>query len=95
MAVLIATLVLFPYLLYRFTTAFERATRSLERFLGVMTVVLVVWTFALVWLVQDRGWSPAAAGVVVGVAQVAGVAGRIGAGQLSDMVRSRMASQSG
>lgn len=40
-------LVLFPYLLYKFTTAFERAARGLERFVGLMTVVLVVWSFAL------------------------------------------------
>ncbi|MGH3115868.1 MAG: sensor histidine kinase [Gaiellales bacterium] len=40
-------LVLFPYLLYKFTTAFERAARGLERFVGVMTIVLVVWSFAL------------------------------------------------
>ena len=43
----IALLVLFPYLLYRFTTTFERAPAGLERFLGVMTVVLLAWTFAL------------------------------------------------
>ena len=43
----IALLVLFPYLLYRFTTTFERAPAGLERFVGVMTAVLVVWTFAL------------------------------------------------
>ncbi|HEV2903378.1 MAG TPA: ATP-binding protein [Gaiellaceae bacterium] len=43
----IALLVLFPYLLYRFTTTFERAPGGLERLLGLMTVVLVVWTFAL------------------------------------------------
>ena len=43
----IALLVLFPYLLYRFTTTFERAPVGLERFVGVMTAVLVVWTFAL------------------------------------------------
>lgn len=43
----IALLVLFPYLLYRFTTTFERAPAGLERFLGLMTVVLVVWTFLL------------------------------------------------
>ena len=43
----IALLVLFPYLLYRFTTTFERAPQGLERFLGLMTVVLVVWTFLL------------------------------------------------
>jgi signal transduction histidine kinase len=44
---LIAVLVLFPYLLYRFSAAFERPTRWLERWLGLMTLVLVVWTYAL------------------------------------------------
>ncbi|GAA5156324.1 MFS transporter [Nocardioides marinquilinus] len=49
-----------------------------------------VWTFALVWLVDDRGWSPAAAGTLVAVAQLLGALGRIAAGQLSDAVRSRL-----
>ncbi len=49
-----------------------------------------VWTFALVWLVDDRGWTPAAAGSLVAAAQVAGAFGRIAAGQLSDAVRSRL-----
>jgi signal transduction histidine kinase len=40
-------LVLFPYLLYKFTTAFERAPRGLERLLGLMTLVLVVWSLSL------------------------------------------------
>lgn len=44
---LIAVLVLFPYLLYRFSTAFEPPTRWLERWLGLMTLVLLVWTYAL------------------------------------------------
>lgn len=43
---LIAALVLFPYLVYRFTTAFNPPSRRLEQRLGVMTVVLLVWTFA-------------------------------------------------
>lgn len=43
----IALLVVFPWLLYRFTTTFERASRGLERFLAVMTGVLVLWTFLL------------------------------------------------
>jgi signal transduction histidine kinase len=43
----IGLLVLFPYLLYRFTTTFERAPGGLERFLGVMTVVVLAWTFLL------------------------------------------------
>jgi signal transduction histidine kinase len=51
-------LVLFPFLLYKFTTAFERAARGLERFVGVMTVVLVVWSFALPDVPnEDEPWS--------------------------------------
>jgi MFS family permease len=59
---------------------------------SVLLVVpqFVVWTFALVWLVQDRGWAPGAAGAVVAVAQVVGAFGRIAVGQLSDMVGGRM-----
>ena len=71
-----------------------RGDRYLPRIHGVSSLLVVpqfvVWTFALVWLIDDRGWSPAAAGGVVAVAQVAGVLGRIGAGQLSDVVGSRM-----
>ncbi|WP_230486928.1 MFS transporter [Nocardioides anomalus] len=71
-----------------------RADHYLPRIHGVSVLLVVpqfvVWTFALVWLVQDRGWSPAAAGVLVAVAQVAGALGRIGVGQLSDVVSSRM-----
>jgi signal transduction histidine kinase len=44
---LIAVLVLFPYLLYRFSAAFEPPTRWLERWLGLMTLSLLVWTYAL------------------------------------------------
>jgi signal transduction histidine kinase len=44
---IIAGLALFPYFLYRFTTAFRPPTRSLERFLALMTVVVVAWTFLL------------------------------------------------
>jgi hypothetical protein len=44
---LIAVLVLFPYLLYRFTTAFVRPTRKLEGLVGLMTASLLVWTYAL------------------------------------------------
>jgi signal transduction histidine kinase len=44
---LIAVLVLFPYLLYRFTTAFRPPTRRLERSLALMTLTLLVWTFAV------------------------------------------------
>ena len=59
---------------------------------SVLLVVpqFVVWTFALAWLVQDRGWSPGAAGAAVAVAQVVGAFSRIGVGQLSDVVGGRM-----
>ncbi|MBS42031.1 MAG: MFS transporter [Nocardioides sp.] len=71
-----------------------RADRFLARVHGVSVLLVVpqfvVWTFALVWLVQDRGWSAAAAGTLVGLAQVGGALGRIAAGQLSDVVASRM-----
>lgn len=66
----------------------------LARIHGVSVLLVVpqfvVWTFALVWLEQDRGWSAASAGVLVLVAQIFGALGRIAAGHLSDVVRSRM-----
>jgi MFS family permease len=71
-----------------------RRDSYLARIHGVSVLLVVpqflVWTFALVWLVQDRDWSPAAAGTVVAVAQVAGALGRIGVGHLSDVVGGRM-----
>ncbi|MGZ6745343.1 MAG: MFS transporter [Nocardioides sp.] len=71
-----------------------RRDRFLVRVHAVSVLLVVpqflVWTFALVWLVQDRDWSPAAAGSLVALAQLAGALGRIGAGHLSDVVASRM-----
>ena len=71
-----------------------REDSFLARIHGVSVLLVVpqflVWTFALVWLVQDRGWAPAAAGGVVAIAQVAGALGRIAVGHLSDVVGSRM-----
>jgi signal transduction histidine kinase len=55
----VAMLVLFPYLLYRFTTAFEPPTLRLERFLAVMTAVLLTATFSLPYYPNDdesRPW---------------------------------------
>ena len=43
----IAMLVVFPYFLFRFTDAFKRAHGLIWRLLLTLTVVLVVWTFAL------------------------------------------------
>ncbi|MCX2930432.1 MFS transporter [Mycobacterium sp. CVI_P3] len=50
----------------------------------------VVWTFTLVWLITDRGWSAEAAGVLVMFAQVLGALGRIAAGRWSDRMGSRL-----
>ena len=60
-----------------------------------VSVLLVVpqamlWTFTLVWLMIDRGWSAASAGAMVTAAQVLGALGRIAAGRWSDVVGSRL-----
>ena len=59
---------------------------------SVLLVVpqFTVWTFMLVWLVSERGWATGAAGLLVAGTQFLGAFGRIGVGQLSDLVRSRM-----
>jgi len=49
----------------------------------------VVWTFGLTWLVDELGWAAGLAGIVVAATQLIGAFGRIGAGHLSDLVRSR------
>ncbi|VFA98859.1 MFS transporter [Nocardia cyriacigeorgica] len=49
-----------------------------------------VWTFALLWLHRDIGWSLPAAGALVTATQLLGAAGRIGAGAWSDRVGSRL-----
>jgi sugar phosphate permease len=68
--------------------------RYLGRVHGVSMLLVVpqfvVWTYTLVWLVDDRGWSPGAAGALVALTQVAGALGRIAVGHLSDRVGSRM-----
>ena len=49
-----------------------------------------VSAFTLVYLVGQRHWDPTAAGRVIFWFQIAGAAGRIGAGVWSDAVRSRL-----
>jgi len=49
-----------------------------------------VATFALVYLVEGRGWTALAAGRLLAVAQVGGAATRLGAGYWSDRAGSRM-----
>ena len=56
----------------------------------LVTPQSLVWTFTLVWLMADRGWSAVSAGALVTVAQVLGAAGRIAAGRWSDMTGSRL-----
>ncbi len=58
----IALLLLFPYLLHRFTTVFRTATSALERALGLMTLAMIVWTFALPHI-PEQG-EPRAAGFI-------------------------------
>ncbi|WP_235545354.1 MFS transporter [Phycicoccus sp. Soil802] len=71
-----------------------RSDHTLARVHGVSMLLVVpqflVWTYSLAWLVTDRGWSAASAGALVAVTQVCGALGRIGVGDLSDRVGSRM-----
>jgi MFS family permease len=50
-----------------------------------------VATFALVFLVDPRGWTALAAGRLLAVGQLCGAASRLGAGYWSDRVGSRLA----
>jgi MFS family permease len=47
-------------------------------------------TFGLVWLVSGQGWTPLAAGILLGAAQFGGAIGRIGIGVLSDRLGARL-----
>lgn len=49
-----------------------------------------VWTYMLVWLTDDKGWSTFGASALVASTQLLGAAGRIGAGWWSDLVGSRL-----
>ena len=55
----IAVLVLFPFLLYRFTAAFEPPARRLERLVGFVTAAVVAWTLALPDIPQPGESRPA------------------------------------
>jgi sugar phosphate permease len=70
------------------------ADSFLWRVHGVSVLLVIpqfaVWTFGLVWLVDSRGWTAGAAGTLIALTQLVGAAGRITAGQLSDVVGSRM-----
>lgn len=70
-----------------------RADRYLARIHSTSMLLVVpqfvVWTFGLTWLVDELGWAAGFAGIVVAGTQLLGAVGRIGAGHLSDLVRSR------
>jgi sugar phosphate permease len=49
-----------------------------------------VWTYMLVWLIDEKGWSTFSASALVAATQVLGAGGRIAAGWWSDLVGSRL-----
>ena len=71
-----------------------RGSRVLWRIHAASVLLVVpqvlVWTFTLVWLMAEHGWSAASAGALVTVAQILGAGGRIAAGRWSDVVGSRL-----
>jgi MFS family permease len=71
-----------------------RGSQVLWRIHAVSVLLVVpqalVWTFALVWLMSEHGWSPAAAGALVMASQILGAIGRIAAGRWSDVVGARL-----
>ncbi len=61
----ILLLVLFPYVLFRFTGAFRRPARRLANGLVVLTAVLAIWTFALPSIPRSgEHWPPSFAAFV-------------------------------
>jgi MFS family permease len=71
-----------------------RRSSTLARIHAVSVLLVVpqcvVWTFTLVWLMTDRGWSAASAGLMVTFAQILGAGGRVAAGRWSDKTGSRL-----
>ncbi|MEV6768018.1 MFS transporter [Nocardia sp. NPDC051030] len=71
-----------------------RGDSTLWRIHAVSVLLVIpqstIWTFALLWLHRDVGWSLAAAGALVTIAQILSAGGRIGAGIWSDRVGSRL-----
>lgn len=71
-----------------------RGSAALVRIHAISVLLVVpqalVWTFTLVWLMADRGWSPTSAGLLVSVAQLLGAAARVAAGYWSDRVGQRL-----
>jgi signal transduction histidine kinase len=55
----VAFLLLFPYLLHRFTTVFRTARSRVEQALGLMTLAMLIWTFSLPRIPQSGETRPA------------------------------------
>ena len=76
------------------TTNPYRASSYLWRIHGVSALLVVpqftLSTFGLVWMTVGLGIPAPVAGIIVGVSQFVGAIGRIGVGQLSDRVGSRV-----
>lgn len=72
---------------------YTRDSRLWRIHLASMLLVIpqfTVWTFTLVWLIDEKGWSTLAASILVAGTQVLGAAGRIAAGSWSDRAGSRL-----
>ena len=71
-----------------------RGSQTLWRIHAASVLLVVpqalVWTFALVWLMTERGWSPASAGALVTASQILGALGRVAAGRWSDRMGARL-----
>jgi len=71
-----------------------RGSQTLWRIHAVSVLLVVpqalVWTFSLVWLMSERGWSAASAGALVTVTQILGALGRVAAGRWSDRMGARL-----
>jgi signal transduction histidine kinase len=55
---IIATIVLFPYLLFRFGVSFRRAPRSLEFVAAGLTLIIVAWAFFIEIPAEGEAWPP-------------------------------------
>jgi signal transduction histidine kinase len=64
---LVAVLVVFPYLLYRFATSFRPTSRRISQLVGSLTVLMVVWTFVQpVFPEEGEPWPPSFVAYVTG-----------------------------
>lgn len=76
------------------TTNPYRADRTLLRIHAASALLVIpqytVWTYMLLWLIDDRSWRAATAAILVAATHVLSSFGRIGVGWWSDRVGSRL-----